>query len=189
MQKQRLRKRAKAARKAQPDKDVVSRSIIDRVTNLPQYVQSNTVLWYVDVRDEVRTRHALPAAIASEKTIVVPYCAGDELALFRLESMDELTSGEFGILEPSAERRRQPERSVKASSLDLIIVPGVAFDAAGGRLGHGKGYYDRLLGVIAESTVKVGVAFDCQIVASVPTDGHDIAMDIVVTQSKVHRNA
>ena len=187
MQKQQLREQAKAARKAQADKDAVSQIIIERVVRLPEYLASTTLLWYVDVRDEVRTRPALPGVIASDKTIAVPYCVENELELFRLESMDDLRPGKFGILEPPRGLRRQADRKVTVDTIDLAIVPGIAFDPAGGRLGHGKGYYDRLLSGIPESAIKVGVAFDCQIYASVPTDAHDIAMDIVVTQSRVQR--
>ncbi len=81
-----IRKAAHAARKAQADKDQVSIQITDQVMQLPDYAAASCVMWYVDVRDEARTRHALPAALASGKRIVIPYCVEGELELFHLES-------------------------------------------------------------------------------------------------------
>ena len=82
---------------------------------------------------------------SGDKRVVVPYCVGRRLELFRLTDMDELAEGTFTILEPRPELRERPERRVDVAEVDLVVVPGVAFDARGGRLGHGQGYYDRLL--------------------------------------------
>ena len=182
--KQRLRRQAVEARRRQADKDAISREVIDRVVSLPAYVAAETALWYVDVRDEVRTKHALPAALSSGKSIAVPYCVGQELSLFRLESMDELASGRFGIREPRAELRETPAKTVPNSELDVILVPGVAFDRLGNRLGHGQGFYDRLLSELPAQVRKLGIAFDCQIIESIPAEPHDVAMDFVVTESR-----
>ena len=106
----------------------------------------DTVMYYIDVRSEVRTRHALPAAAGDGKKIVVPWCNDKgELELFHLESMDELAVGMYKILEPKPELRGLPAKQVRAEDLDLVMVPGVAFDRSGARMGHGKGYYDKLL--------------------------------------------
>ncbi len=101
-----IRKAAHAARKAQQDKDGVSQQITDRVMQLPEYESANCVMWYVDVRDEVRTRHALPDALKSGKRIVIPYCVLGELELFHLESMNELETGMYSILEPLSRTAR-----------------------------------------------------------------------------------
>ncbi len=100
-----IRKAAHAARKDQADKDGVSTQITDRVIELPEYQAAKCVMWYVDVRDEARTRHALPDALASGKRIVIPYCVEGELELFHLESMDELETGMYKILEPRVDLR------------------------------------------------------------------------------------
>ena len=125
-------------------------------------------MWYVDVRDEVRTRHALPDALASGKRIVIPYCVAGELELFHLESMNELETGMYSILEPLAELREVAPKRVDVSALDLILVPGVAFDARGGRTGHGKGYYDKLLENARPETPLVSLAFECQMFDEIP---------------------
>ena len=104
--KQEIRTAAHANRKAQGDKEGVSCAIVNRFMSLPAYATAKTVMFYIDVRDEVRTRQALPEAIQSDKRIVVPYCVDGELELFHLESMDELDVGMYKIL-----LQRQPEAS------------------------------------------------------------------------------
>ena len=142
-------------------------------------------MFYIDVRAEVRTRHNLEDALASGKKIVVPYCVDGELELFHLESMDELEIGMYKILEPRADLRDVEAKRVDVSELDLIQVPGVAFDSMGGRTGHGKGYYDKLLEHAKPTTPLVAIAFECQIFPEIPMEDHDIYMDKVVTESNV----
>ncbi|TWU60818.1 5-formyltetrahydrofolate cyclo-ligase family protein [Rubripirellula tenax] len=177
-----IRKAAHAARKAQADKDGVSQRITDRVMALSEYQSAGCVMWYVDVRDEVRTRHALPDAVASDKRIVIPYCVDGELELFLLESMDELAVGMYKILEPREDLREVAAKKIDVKELDLILVPGVAFDRTGGRTGHGKGYYDKLLENARADTPLVSLAFECQMFDQIPMHDHDIFMDTVVTE-------
>ncbi len=153
---------------------------------LPEYQAADCVMWYVDVRDEARTRHALPAALESGKRIVIPYCVDGELQLFHLESMDELETGMYKILEPRADLREIASKNVPVAELDLILVPGVAFDARGGRTGHGKGYYDKLLENAKAETPLVSLAFECQMFDEIPMQSHDIYMDKVVTEQRVY---
>ena len=181
-----IRKAAHAARKAQQDKDPVSEQITSRVTALPEYQNASCVMWYVDVRDEARTRHALPEALASGKRVVIPYCVDGELELFHLESMEELETGMYKILEPRADLREVAEKRVQVGELDLILVPGVAFDDRGGRTGHGKGYYDKLLENARPETPLISLAFECQMFDEIPMQDHDIFMDKVVTEEKVY---
>ncbi|MFN7889152.1 MAG: 5-formyltetrahydrofolate cyclo-ligase, partial [Pirellula sp.] len=136
-----IRKQSHENRRQQPEKDAVSERIVRRFMDLPEYEKAGTVMFYVDVRDEVRTRHSLPEALASGKRIVVPYCLDGELELFWLENMDELEWGMYRILEPKVELRDVAAKRLTPTDLDLVMVPGVAFDRNGGRTGHGKGYY------------------------------------------------
>jgi 5-formyltetrahydrofolate cyclo-ligase len=181
-----IRKSAHAARKAQTEKEAVSTRITDRVQSLPEYQAARVVMYYIDVRDEARTRQALPVALKSDKKIVIPFCVDGELELFWLESMDELEEGAYRILEPRSDLREVAEKRVAVEELDLILVPGVAFDAIGGRTGHGKGYYDKLLEHARPETPLVALAFDCQIFDEIPMQAHDIYMDKVVTESVVY---
>jgi 5-formyltetrahydrofolate cyclo-ligase len=181
-----IRKQAHENRKNQPDKDTVSDAILARFLTLPEYRAAKTVMFYVDVRDEVRTRQALPQALETGKRIVVPYCVDGELELFWLESMDELELGMYRILEPKNELRSVASKRLQPEDLDLIMVPGVAFDRTGGRTGHGKGYYDKLLEHARPDTPLIALAFECQMFEAIPMDEHDVFMDKIVTEDAVY---
>ena len=187
-EKQKIRRLAHARRRDQPDKDRLSTRIVDTALSLPEIQAARTLLLYVDVRDEVRTQHALPKALASDRRIIVPSCNDSgELELFHLEDLSELETGRYGILEPRPELRERPEKCLPPDELDAVLVPGVAFDKTGGRLGHGKGYYDRLLNRVRSDCVLIGLAFECQLFESIPMGEHDVRMDLVVTESKARR--
>lgn len=113
------------------------------------------------------------------KQIALPRISGPELTFRWTASRAELRPGRFGILEPPAEA---PETG---SKFDLILVPGLAFDHRGGRLGRGKGYYDRFLSSVRG--LRAGVCFEDQIVESVPVEPHDLRMDYLVTPSSIFR--
>jgi 5-formyltetrahydrofolate cyclo-ligase len=181
-----IRERARARRRAQPDKDELSRRIVARLRDRPEYAAAQTVLYYIDTLHEVRTRHDLPAALNCGKRIVVPYCVDGQLQLFRLESMDELARGAHGILEPREALRVIPSRQVVVQELDLIIVPGVAFDRQCARTGQGKGYYDRLLASARRDALLAGLAFECQVFDEIPVAEHDICMDLVITEQAIY---
>lgn len=184
--KKQIREQAHENRRQQENKDELSRQIVARFMALEQFARAQTVMFYVDVRAEVRTRQALPEALASGKRIVVPYCVDGELELFHLEAMDELETGMYRILEPRADLRGVAAKRVEIRELDLIMVPGVAFDRHGGRTGHGKGYYDKLLEHARPDAPLVGLAFECQLFPEIPMQPHDIAMDKVITEAAVY---
>jgi len=181
-----IRKQAHENRRAQTEKDAISEKIVSRFMDLAEYHSANTVMFYVDVRDEVRTRQALPAALASGKRIVVPYCVDGELELFLLENMEELELGMYRILEPKNELRTIEAKRLQPADLDLVMVPGVAFDRNGGRTGHGKGYYDKLLQHARLDAPLIALAFECQMFEKIPAESHDIYMDKVVTEDEVY---
>jgi 5-formyltetrahydrofolate cyclo-ligase len=181
-----IRQQAHANRNGQPEKDELSRYICTTSMGLPEYAAAGTVMFYVDVRSEVRTRHSLPDALASGKRIVVPYCVNDELELFLLEDMGELSVGMYKILEPRPELRSVPEKRVTPAELDLVMVPGVAFDRRGARMGHGFGYYDKLLQHARPDAPLVALAFECQLFPEIPTQAHDIFMDRIIAEQAVY---
>lgn len=185
--KRQLREQAHANRNAQENKDELSRQIVARFKALPEYERAATVMYYIDVRSEVRTRHDLAEAIRGNKRIVVPYCVEGFLRLFLLEDMEELAVGMYKILEPKIELREVKEKKVDPKELDLVMVPGVAFDRGGGRMGHGKGYYDKLLEHVRPDAPLVALAFECQIFDEVPVAPHDILMDKIVTEKAVYQ--
>jgi 5-formyltetrahydrofolate cyclo-ligase len=181
-----IREESHARRNAQSNKNELSREIVARFMALPEYAAAETVMFYVDVRSEVRTRNDLANALTTGKRIVVPYCVDGELELFHLEDMDELQIGMYKILEPKPELRSVQTKRVEVEQLDLIMVPGVAFDRRGGRMGHGKGYYDKLLEHARPDTPLVALAFECQMFPEVPVAEHDIFMDKIITEAAVY---
>lgn len=184
--KQEIREQAHARRKDQENKDELSRTICEKFVSLPEYAAAKTVMYYVDVRTEVRTRHYLPTALEHGKRIVVPYCVEGELELFHLESMDELSIGMYKILEPREDLRSREDKRIDVLELDLVMVPGVAFDRRGARMGHGKGYYDKLLEHARRETPLVALAFECQLFPEIPTQDHDIFMDKLITETTIY---
>jgi 5-formyltetrahydrofolate cyclo-ligase len=184
--KREIREQAHANRKAQENKDELSQRICEKFVALPQYAAAGTVMFYVDVRTEVRTRQYLPEALQHGKRIVVPYCVDNELELFHLASMDELAIGMYKILEPKPELRNLPGKRLEPADLDLVMVPGVAFDRTGARMGHGFGYYDKLLEHARPDAPLVALAFECQLFPEIPTQDHDIFMDSIITEQAVY---
>ena len=185
--KKRLREEAHAHRNAQPEKESLSQTICETFTRLPEYQSAKTVMFYVDVRSEVRTRHYLATALTHGKKIVVPFCVDGELELFHLEDMNELETGMYKILEPKKDLRESPAKKFDVKDLDLIMVPGVAFDKRGARMGHGFGYYDKLLERARPEAPLVALAFECQLFPEIPTQEHDVFMDKIITEKAVYQ--
>jgi len=182
-----IREQAHENRRKQENKDELSRAICEKFVSLPEYTAARAVMFYVDVRAEVRTRDYLATALGHGKKIIVPWCnAQGELELFWLQSMDDLAVGMYKILEPRPELRGLPERQVPVAELDLVMVPGVAFTKDGARMGHGKGYYDKLLEHARPDAPLVALAFECQLFPEIPTQEHDVFMDKIITESAVY---
>ena len=186
-----MRRAAYDARNAQEDKDRVSQIAIEKLMQLPEYAAAQTVLWYLDCRSELRTRHVLPAALASGKRIIVPYCTVDEtgankLGLWWLQSMDELVIGKWKILEPPRDRWGETGKELEPEEMDLVIVPGVGFSREGGRMGNGQGYYDRLLARVRPDCPLIGLCYECQLFGELVVGPHDVFMDKVVTEQAVY---
>jgi 5-formyltetrahydrofolate cyclo-ligase len=184
--KQEMRTEASARRAKQADADRLSRQIFGRLAALPQYARARAIMLYLDVRSEVQTRWFLPTAWAAQKLVVVPFCEDGEIELFKLQGLDELLPATMGVLEPKPDLRGRVDRKVDPAELDLVVVPGLAFDLRGGRLGYGKGYYDRFLHQLRPDVTKLAVCFESQIFPEIPVLPHDIRMDLVVTENAVY---
>ena len=142
----------------------------------PLLAEAQTIMAYYSLPDEVNTHALIDELVAEGKTVLLPKVTGaDTMELRRYTGRADLQEGAYHILEPVG------EPFTDLSAIDLILVPGLAFDAAGHRLGRGRGYYDRFLhSKNRPYCVKIGVCFDFQKVDEVPVDAHDIAMDKVV---------
>jgi 5-formyltetrahydrofolate cyclo-ligase len=173
-QKKEIRKHIKALKSFRSPNDgvVASEEIFSTVENLPQFIIAQTVMLYWSLPDEVQT-HSFVKKWYTSKRIVLPLVVENHLELRVFSGTSCLVeTPPFGILEP------QLGMPVSINEVDLVIVPGVAFDLKGNRMGRGKGYYDRLLA--GRSVYKVGVCFNFQLVESVPTDEYDIKMDKII---------
>lgn len=157
--------------------------ITARALALPQLQTAGTVGAYASIGNEVATENLLAALLAAGKDLVLPVVKGEGVMEFRaVTDMGRLTPGVFGIPEPREGEVCPPEK------IDLLFIPGLAFDRRGGRLGRGKGYYDRYLALAATrrpDLVKVGLAFSVQLMAAVPRDDRDLLMDLLVTEEEV----
>ncbi len=132
---------------------------------------------YAATRDEASVDALLEERWERGLATVLPRVRGPRLELWKVESRAELEPGAFGILEPF----RSLER-VQLADLRAIVVPGVAFDGRGQRIGYGKGHYDRLLSGIPERIARIGVAFACQLFDEIPREPHDVAMTHLLTE-------
>lgn len=185
-QKRALRRTAYERRNAQTEREELSQAIFRSVVALPEYRAASTVMWYLHCRSEVQTQAHVQSILGGDKRVVVPHCREDVLDLFLLEDMEELEPGTWSILEPRADLRDRPGKRIDPAELDFIVVPGVAFDRHGGRVGNGKGYYDKLLEAVRENTARVAVCFESQLFPEVPTDAHDVRMHKLVTEHGVY---
>ncbi len=181
-----IRARAIESRHSLSDRDRRSRAVCDRFGTLPALADAGTVLVYMHIRGEVRTADLVEGLLETGKRVVVPYCVGDDLSLFLLSELTELSPGTFGILEPHDHLRSVAEKHVEPQELDMLAIPGVAFDRSGGRVGHGRGYFDRLLQHLRPDAFSVGLAFKCQLFDQVPMEPHDVPLDAVVTEDALY---
>lgn len=188
--KSQLRRTLRSARVAHPDRESASNTILTVLESQPVFQQAAVIAWYVDAGSEVITRDALRAVLeegsdSDHKVHAVPFCDGDELVFYSLRDWSDLQPGQFGILAPGSAVRSDADRRVDPNKFDVILVPAVGFDHHGNRLGQGKGFYDRFLNHVRSDVVKIGLAFDCQVVESLPLDEHDVPVDMVITESGV----
>lgn len=162
------------------DKDLQSEKIFSSVVNSSVYKNAQTILLYWSMDDEVPTQNFILSNYET-KTILLPCVVGDDLVLRKFSGMQSMKAGEqFGILEPTGEVFSDYE------NIDLMIIPGVAFDRERRRIGRGRGFYDRLLSV--NQNKKMGICFDCQFVEEVPVEDFDVKMDFVVTPNEFIAN-
>ena len=175
MDKSEVRKRMRELKRAVPPEEKLRRSalIMERVEQTEAFRKAKVVLLYWSMADEVQT-HAFVERWYRAKTLLLPCVDGDDLRLRPYTGPDCLVAGEqFGIGEPTGPEWNDLE------AVELIVVPGVAFDKAGHRMGRGRGFYDRLLKSTPRA-VKIGVAYGFQMLDAVPVEPHDVNMNLVI---------
>lgn len=161
-----------------------SASVCEKLCSLEQYARAGMILAYMSYRNEVSTDLFIKRCLRDGKRVAVPKVvqgSGRELELYEIRDVKrDIKPGFKGIPEPdiTTALRAAP------SDIDMAVIPGVSFDKSRFRVGYGAGYYDRFLGKLRADCIKVGVAFEIQLVDNVCADTHDVPMDMIITESR-----
>ncbi len=175
-----LQKRDSISKSAKEEKDA---AIIQRIVKLPEFINAKTVFFYASFRSEVDTMNMIKLSISMGKLIVLPKVdkENNRLKLYEIKGLSELSHGCMHILEPSVSE----DRLRGLNDVDLIVIPGAAFDSRGNRLGYGAGFYDMLLSKMEKKIPIVAPAYEEQIVERIPEEPHDIKVDKIVTEKRI----
>lgn len=161
---------------------LASTCIMETVLGRAEYKKAALILIYVGVKSEVDTIGIIEESWRLGKSVAVPKTyKGGRMAFYELKSLDELSLTPFGILEPAGDGY-----AVVPDKESLCILPGVAFDLQMNRLGYGAGFYDRYL-MDYPQLFKLALAYESQIADEIPSDDHDVQMDLIITESRVYK--
>jgi 5-formyltetrahydrofolate cyclo-ligase len=158
--------------------------IQQKLMDLPEFQLAQTVMLFLNFREEVETTALAEATLAGKKKLVLPRCAPQSI-LLPIEVRDliqDIEPGAYGIREP-----KLTLGVVEPSEIDLIIVPGSGFDLEGNRLGYGGGYYDRFFMLLNPLTPRVALGFQCQVIPQVPVGKYDAKMSMLITENGVYK--
>lgn len=181
-----IRRIAKQARMALPEslRTCYSEQIVSHVIRHPFFQECDTVCCYVACKGEATLSSLMNAAWAAGKQVAVPKVLTEEnMDFFVIHSLQELSAGAFGILEPMCKERPW---SAKAEERVLVLLPGLAFDREGNRLGYGKGFYDRYLKA-HPSYHTIGIAFSVQCMEHIPAQPHDRKAEVLITEKGIYK--
>ena len=142
------------------------------------FARAETLALYSPINNEVATEQIFLAAKMLHKQVYYPRVNGDNLIFFEVHDAADLLPGAFGLAEPAFGKK------MSVAELDLVVVPGVAFDLRGHRLGYGRGFYDRQLARKRMQAVSVGLGFESQLCDQLPADVHDQALDYIATETR-----
>ena len=161
-----------------------TRAIESRLFEFANFLESKIALLYVNGDNEVQTESIIKRSYGYNKIVVLPAFDPEkfEMNLMKVDHFSkDLVTGARSVLEPDADRCK----TVPMERIDIAIIPGWAFDEKGGRIGSGKGYYDRLIPKLAITTRKVALTLEEQIVPQVPMESHDKHVDIIITDKRI----
>jgi 5-formyltetrahydrofolate cyclo-ligase len=163
--------------------DQLSSKITARLIELPKVKEARTISTYLDIGSEVRTRGLVGWALGNGKKLIVPVVdqANHRLIFSEINAPEELERGAYGIPEP----KRESRRPVALEQADVILVPGVAWDQRGFRIGYGAGYYDRSINALRTHIATIGLAYDFQFISNIPRSRYDQRVDRIVTESRI----
>lgn len=161
-----------------------TKAIEARLFGFANFLEARIVLLYIDGENEVRTKNILKNTYAFNKIVVLPAFDSERLkvSVFKVDHPDkDLLPGPRGVAQPNPARCKP----VPLQKIDIAIIPGVAFDEKGARIGSGHGYYDRFIPDLPATTRKVALAFEEQILPQAPTEPHDKHVDIIITDKRI----
>ena len=181
LRKQKMQERDSLSAEAlQALSDIITRKVV----RLKEYKASEKILCYVSCRSEVKTLNLIESALKAGKTVGVPKVYDNKMQFYKIDSLFDLESGYFGILEPKNNITK--EENVLNPDSSLIIVPGLAFDTSLNRIGYGKGFYDRYFSENeSASFIKCGIAFELQLCEKIEADANDQPLDMLVTEKDI----
>lgn len=160
-----------------------TRKIENRLYDFANFIEANITMLYVGCPGEVSSQNIIAYCLDYKKIIVLPAFDHHKfrIRLYKIDNIEkDLKQGPRGMLEPDTARCK----SVPVECLDIAIIPGIAFDEKGGRIGSGEGYYDRFIPKLPITTRKVSIAFEDQIIPQVPMESHDKHVDIIITNER-----
>ncbi len=158
-------------------------AITQLIIRLPEFTNAKTILFYASFRSEVDTIEMIKVSLSHGKQIILPRVDKEnkKLLLYKIKDINELAQGYMGILEPSVSEGKL----TGLDDIDLIIIPGSAFDVSGRRLGYGAGFYDGLLAGMKKKIPIIAPVYEEQIVENIPSEPHDVKVTKIVTDRRI----
>lgn len=185
MNKTDFRKAYRNIRDALPDRQRkhLSEAIKRRLLEADFYKNAKVIMAYIAFGSEVETNDICNNAFVDGKRLAVPLCnrGNNTISAWEIKGQSELKEGCYGIKEPNT----AIATLMPPSEIDIVLVPALCYDLKGGRIGYGKGYYDRFLPLLPSHTLKIGLAYEQQLVNSLPGEAHDIGLDMVITPERI----
>ena len=189
MTKAQIRDRMKEERSKMPNAELVQKSklIHEQLLQTKAYGQCSKIFSFVSFGNEVDTRELISRALAEQKIVYVPRVEKKNLEFYEIQNLSGLIPSKFGVPEPEI----NPELRFSLSSCEpmetaLMIMPGLAFDLIGNRIGYGAGYYDSYLSRLPSSQfIKIAIAFDFQVIKQIPAEEYDVLMDAIITPTRI----
>lgn len=148
----------------------------------PEFARARMIALYAPIHGEIDTGEVMRAALAAGKRVLFPAVCGEALRFYCVTGQDELRRGAFGVYEPCSS-----QQAIPPDAADVIVMPGVAFDLSGRRIGYGKGFYDRAVHHLEGQGRLVGFCHDFQLVEEIAGEPHDVAIDLIFTDQRIVR--
>ena len=157
-----------------------SKEIHEKLISLPQWKNSKTIMIYISINSEVMTLNLISKTIKERKILILPKVSNKDIITIKVNNEFKITTGYKGILEPS-------DGEIFTGYIDTVILPLIGFDKEGYRIGYGGGFYDAFIAKNSNRIgMKIGLAYECQKVDSIPKEEHDQKLDIVITEKNVY---